>query len=141
MLPPPPPFFSTWNSEFAPDNRYLWPGRANRRDFYVWAHGLGGGDNRGLQPQPHVRPFNNAGFDIIRFDRCPSSDETQRAAGWLRDGLQRLRAMGWRRIIAGGQSRGAWNALQMLDTPGLADAVIAISPAAHGECGSPFMSS
>jgi len=31
--------------------------------------------------------------------------------------------------VVAGQSRGAWNSLQMLDTPGLADAVIALSPA------------
>jgi hypothetical protein len=49
--------------------------------------------------------------------------------------------MGWRRLIVGGQSRGARNVPQMLDTPGLADAVIAISPAAHGEGGSRLMSS
>ncbi|MBV8588536.1 MAG: alpha/beta hydrolase, partial [Acetobacteraceae bacterium] len=108
---------------------------------YVWAHGVGGGDNRGLQPQPHVRLFNNIGFDVIRFDRCPSADETERAAGWLRDGLVGLRQIGWRRVIVGGQSRGAWNALQMMDTPGLADVIVAISPAAQGEGGSPFMSS
>ena len=137
----PAPMFSTWNSAFVPDSRYLWQGPARSSGLYVWAHGLGGGDNRGLQPQPHVRLFNNVGFDVMRFDRCPSADDTERAAGWLRDGLARLRAMGWRRVIVGGQSRGAWNALQMLDTPGLADVVVAISPAAQGECGGPFMSS
>jgi hypothetical protein len=139
--PVPAPMFSTWNSAFVPDSRYLWQGPARSSGLYVWAHGLGGGDNRGLQPQPHVRLFNNVGFDVMRFDRCPSADDTERAAGWLRDGLARLRAMGWRRVIVGGQSRGAWNALQMLDTPGLADVVVAISPAAQGECGGPFMSS
>jgi hypothetical protein len=139
--PVPPPLFSTWNSAFVPDARYLWQGPARSPGVYVWGHGVGGGDNRGLQPQAHVRLFNNIGFDIVRFDRCPSADETERAAGWLRDGLARLRAMGWRRVIVGGQSRGAWNALQTLDMPGLADVVVAISPAAQGECGSPFMSS
>jgi len=32
-------------------------------------------------------------------------------------------------LVVGGQSRGGWNSLQMLDTPGLADAVVAVSPA------------
>ena len=36
----------------------------------------------------------------------------------------------------GGQSRGGWNSLQMLGHAGLADAVVAISPAAHGSGGS-----
>ena len=35
-------------------------------------------------------------------------------------------------MIVGGQSRGAWNALQMLQYPGLADVVIAVSPASQG---------
>eukprot|EP01035_Chromulina_nebulosa_P003638 gene3638-4972_t len=35
-------------------------------------------------------------------------------------------------IVAGGQSRGGWNSLQALDTPGLADVVIAISAATYG---------
>ena len=33
-------------------------------------------------------------------------------------------------MLVAGQSRGGWNALQTLDTPHLADAVIAIAPAA-----------
>ena len=76
-----------------------------------------------------VRAFNNAGFDIVRFDRAPSTDYADDAAGWLRKGLASLRAQGWRMVVVGGQSRGAWNSLQVLDTPGLADAVVAISPA------------
>jgi hypothetical protein len=76
-----------------------------------------------------VRAFNNAGFDIIRFDRSPTTDYADDAADWLRNGLRTLRAQGWRMMVVGGQSRGAWNSLQVLDTPGLADAVIAVSPA------------
>jgi hypothetical protein len=38
--------------------------------------------------------------------------------------------------VVGGQSRGAWNALQALEQPGLADAVVAVAPAAHGAKGS-----
>jgi hypothetical protein len=102
---------------------------------YVWAHGKGASgtdDLRGLPPPPHVRWLNDAGYDIVRFDRSPTVDERTRAAGWLRDGLARLRRSGYARVIVGGQSRGAWNSLQVLDTPGLADAVVAVSPAAHG---------
>ena len=76
--------------------------------------------------------MNNAGYDVVRFDREPMADARDRAAGWLRDGLQEMRRLGYRSVIAGGQSRGAWNSLQVLDTPGLADGVIAVSPAAHG---------
>ncbi|MFC7475817.1 hypothetical protein ACFQS7_15710 [Dankookia sp. GCM10030260] len=122
-----------------PDGRFLWQGPQAARGAYVWAHGraAGGQDSRGSQPQPHVRVFNNAGYDVLRFDRDPTTDETDTAAVWLKQALRTLRAQGYGRIVMGGQSRGAWNALQALDTPGLIDGVVAVAPAAHGATGSP----
>ncbi len=123
----------------SPDRRFLWQGAARARGAYLWAHGRspGGADSRGSQPQPHVRAFNNAGYDVIRLDRDPITDETEAGAAWMRQALAELRRRGYARVVAGGQSRGAWNALQALAEPGLADAVIAIAPAAHGPRGSP----
>ena len=136
--PPPGPLVKTWNYALVPDERFLWHGPQAARGVIVWGHGYGGmdSDNRGSQPQSHLRPLNNAGYDVIRFDREPMADSRDRAAGWLRDGLGEMRRLGYRSVVAGGQSRGAWNSLQVLDTPGLADAVIAVSPAAHGSGGS-----
>lgn len=131
--PPPPALISQFSYRFTPDPRFLWWGPQTARGIYVWANGYGPSDLNGPQPQPHVRPFNNAGYDVVRFDRYAMSDERDRAAGWLRDALADFRRMGYRSVIVGGQSRGAWNALQMLQYPGLADAVIAVSPASHGE--------
>ncbi len=141
---PPGPLVSNWNYAIVPDARYFWRGPAAAAGVYVWAHGLGAlngagalADARGTQPQGHVRAFNNAGFDVVRFDREPNADrDKERAAGWLEDTLADMRRRGYRRIVVGGQSRGGWNALQMLRTAGLADAVIAVSPAAHGSGGS-----
>lgn len=120
-----------------PDARYLWHG-TGAAGAIVFGHGRGANnaDYRGAQPQVWVRHFNLAGYDVFRFDRHPNGDEAEVAAGWLRDGLARLRAQGYRRIVVAGQSRGGWNALQMLDTPGLADVVIAVAAAAHGQGGS-----
>lgn len=120
-----------------PDVRYLWHGPA-AAGAIVFGHGRGANnaDYRGTQPQVWVRQFNLAGYDVFRFDRHPNADEADSAAAWLRDGLARLRAQGYRRIVVAGQSRGGWNALQMLDTPGLADVVIAVAAAAHGQGGS-----
>ncbi|HEY2618392.1 MAG TPA: hypothetical protein VGI78_13720 [Acetobacteraceae bacterium] len=130
-LPPVPgPLIEARDYAFVPDPRYIWHGPQSALGLYVWAHGTGTAhDSRGAQPQPHVRAFNNAGFDIVRFDRAPTMDTADDAAEWLHTGLAALRARGWRTVVAAGQSRGAWNSLQALDTPGLADAVIAISPA------------
>ncbi len=139
-IPPRKPFIETWNYSFVADDRFLWQGPALARGLYIWAHGTST-DPTGLQPPPHVRAFNTAGYDIVRFDREPNADDLDRAAGWLRDGIRRLRALGWPRVIVGGHSRGGWNALQMLRVANLADAVIAESPAAHGTAGGFFMSS
>jgi len=50
----------------------------------------------------------------------------------LRDDLAELRGRGYRQVIVAGQSRGGWNALMVLNRPGLADVTIAIAAAAHG---------
>ena len=90
-------------------------------------------NSREAQPPPYTRAFNNAGFDVARFARDPAWDnQAERSAEWLRAGLKELRRRGWKMVVAAGQSRGAWNSLQALDTPGIADAVIAVSPAANG---------
>jgi hypothetical protein len=124
--------------EIVPDARHLWRGPAAARGAIVFGHGRGSADqdNRGNQPQTWVRHFNNAGYDVFRFDRHPGTDEEQRAAAWLREGLAQLRARGYRYIVVSGQSRGGWNALQALSVPGLADAVVAVAVAAHGSGGS-----
>jgi hypothetical protein len=138
--PPAPatPLASGTGWSLTPDSRFLWHGAAAARGAYLWAHGRspGGTDSRGSQPQPHVRAFNNAGYDVIRLDRDPLTDETEAGAAWMRAALVELRRQGYGRVVAGGQSRGAWNALQALEHPGLADAVVAIAPAAHGPRGS-----
>ena len=135
--PPPGPILSTWDYSFVPDARYVWRGPQSAAGVFVWSNGKAGDmDFRGVEPAPWVRAFNLAGYDVVRFDRDPTDDQdTDRAARWLRRGLRAVRAMGYRSVVAGGQSRGAWNSLQMLDARGLADAVIAVSPAAQGTAG------
>lgn len=120
-----------------PDPRHLWWGPAAARGVLVWAHGRNadGSDSRGTQPQAWVRHFNNAGYDVWRFDRDPAHDLTRAAAAWLREDLAALRRKGYRRVLVAGQSRGGWTALMALDTPGLAEVHIAIAPAALGEPG------
>jgi hypothetical protein len=132
MLPQSPGTLSA-SHDFAlvPDQRYFWFGPTQARGVFVWGHGKSAAlrDERTGQPQAYVRAFNNAGFDVVRFQRAPEADYPDAAADFLRQGLAKLRANGWRTVVVAGQSRGAWNSLQMLDTPGLADAVIAVSPA------------
>ena len=110
MWQPPPspgPLVDTWNYGFFPDERFLWHGTAQAAGVVVWVHGGGGTiDQRGGEPAALLRPFNNAGYDVIRYDRAPGVDNPIRAAGWLRDELPVLRASGYRRVIVAGESRG-----------------------------------
>jgi len=135
----PPPLAVADHWVLQSDARFLAHGPDAARGAYLWAHGRarGGADSRGDQPQPHVRAFNNAGWDVVRLDRDPVTDTTEAGAAAMRDAVRALRAAGYAHIVAGGQSRGAWNALQALAEPGLIDGVVAIAPAAHGPRGSP----
>ena len=117
---------------FVPDDRYFWQGPATAKGVVVYAHAYSGATKVALgeaQPQSYLRAFNNAGFDVVRFSRTWDADaNTDDMTKHLREGLIDLRKRGWKTVIVAGQSRGAWNALQVLDTPGIADTVIAISP-------------
>lgn len=120
-----------------PDPRFIWWGPLVARGVVLWAHGRNadGTDSRGIQPQSWLRHFNNAGYDVWRFDRDPARDFVVPAAAWMRADLAELRRRGYRRVVVAGQSRGGWNALMALDTPGLAEVHIAIAPAAIGDLG------
>ena len=71
-------------------------------------------------------------MDVWCFNRDRGDDPLDRGAELLARGIQALRDLGYRRVIVAGHSRGAWIALTVLAHPGLADAVVAFSPAAHG---------
>ena len=134
LAPVPGPLIRTAGYAIVPDPRFIWHGPASAVGLYVWGHGKNNlMDSRGQQPQAYVRAFNNNGFDVVRFDREPSHDYSDEAADNLRSALVAMRRMGWRKIVIGGQSRGAWTSLQVLDTPGLADATIGVSPAYFGD--------
>lgn len=129
--PVPGPLITGSGYAFVPDQRFIWYGPQTASGLIVWAHGKAGNqtDLSQEQPQSYVRAFNNAGFDVVRFGRNPVSDSENNASDWLQENLPKLRAMGWRLIVAAGQSTGGWASLSALDKPGLADAVIAVSAA------------
>jgi pimeloyl-ACP methyl ester carboxylesterase len=132
---PPPEGVAITSAHHAtlPDERFIWWGPEQARGVLVFGHGKEAlQDLRGRQPQSWTRHFNNAGFDVWRFDREPNADSARRAAAWLRAGLAELRRRGYRQVVVAGQSRGGWNALMVLNRPGLADVAIAIAAAAHG---------
>jgi pimeloyl-ACP methyl ester carboxylesterase len=104
----------------------------------IWGHGYGGAreDMRGAPLPGFLTSLNEAGYDILRFDRVPGDDALYITLPRLVRALPELRAAGYRRVILGGQSRGGWQAmLAAAERPELVDAVLASAPAAHGEVG------
>jgi hypothetical protein len=117
------------------DEVFPWHGPALAAGVLVWGHGFSSEteDYRIWRSPAWVKAFSDAGFDIVRFERDPAYDKDVLVSKQrLRTGLTYLRTLGYARVAVSGQSRGGWNALQMMMFPGLQDAVIAISPAAFG---------
>lgn len=133
---------------FTPETQTLGPFRASPLHFrhgpqraqgvILFSHGRSGAgaDLRNDPVQGWVSAFNDAGWDVWRYDRAPTEDETNAATQRLIAGLPALRAQGYRRVVLAGQSRGGWHSLLAAgERPGLMDAVIAIAPATHGDRG------
>jgi pimeloyl-ACP methyl ester carboxylesterase len=106
------------------------------KGMVVWAHGYAGADRdlRNAMAPGFVSILNDAGWDVLRFDRNPGDDALFTSLPRLVEGLAAVRAAGYRRLVLGGQSRGGWQAIMAASArPELVDAVIATAPAAHGE--------
>ncbi|MBE9604453.1 hypothetical protein IAI18_06220 [Acetobacteraceae bacterium H6797] len=112
-------------------------GPAQAEGVVIYGHGTHSGQNLSEAPaQGWLSAFNDAGWDVFRFDRGPSEDQLNRSVTRLIDGVKAARAAGYRRIILAGQSRGAWQSLVAAASVPV-EGVIAISPAAHGQRGDP----
>jgi hypothetical protein len=119
------------------DSHFIWHGPQAARGVIVWGHGLDGrrADLRKGPTQPYLHALNGAGYDILRFERDPEWDGNGRLdsiVAFLRDSLIELRHRGWKTVIAAGQSRGGINSLLLLKSPGVVDAILAVSPALAG---------
>lgn len=99
----------------------------------VWVPGVPGPNDSGPPPPPDiVTRLAKPGLDVFQFARPRGHDPLDGGAVTLAAGLTELRARGYRRIVVAGHSRGGWIALTAMAHPGLADAIVAISVAAHG---------
>jgi pimeloyl-ACP methyl ester carboxylesterase len=115
----------------APGFPYNGPEKAS--GVLIWVPGTYGKDQSGApDPPDFVGREAAAGMDIWCFNRDRGDDPLDRGAGLLAREIQTLRDLGYHRVIVSGHSRGAWIALTVLAHRGLADAVVAFSPAAHG---------
>ncbi len=115
----------------APGFAYSGPGKA--AGVLVWVPGTYGRDQTGAPPPPDfVGREAASGMDVWCFNRDRNDDPLDRGGQQLAHEIQDLRASGYHRVVVAGHSRGAWIALTLLAHPGLADAVVAFDPAAHG---------
>jgi dienelactone hydrolase len=119
--------------EFIRAPNFAYAGPATATGALVWVPGTYGKDETGAPPPPDfVGRMAATGLDVWCFNRDRADDPLNRGAEMLAREAQALRDQGYRRIVVAGHSRGAWIALTVLAHPGLADAVVAFSPAAHG---------
>jgi pimeloyl-ACP methyl ester carboxylesterase len=79
-----------------------------------------------------MRALGNAGWDIYRADRAPLDDTNGWGSAAITLGIEKLRALGYDKIILAGQSAGAWIALTAMDRISGLHAVVALAPATHG---------
>ncbi len=112
---------------------YPFVGPTEARGALVWLPGMYGKDQPGPPDPPDIVGRLAAHkLDVFQFARPRGNDPLAGGADILMQGLTDLRALGYRRIVVAGHSRGAWIALTAMAHPTLADAIIAISVAAHG---------
>ena len=109
-------------------------GPATARGALIWLHGSFSLDQfpQGPPVQDWVSRLAGRGYDVWRLDRMPRQDPLDAGGAKLLASLRAARAAGYRRVVVAGFSRGAFIGLSALAYPELADAVAAISPAAHG---------
>ncbi len=104
----------------------------------IWSHGRGAtpdgrrADRRAAPTATIMRTLGNAGWDVYRAERAPLDDTNGWGTAALTLGIEKLRALGYSKIIVGGQSAGAWISLQAMDRIDGLYAVVALSPASHG---------
>ncbi|MGE0424032.1 MAG: hypothetical protein AB7O88_17325 [Reyranellaceae bacterium] len=104
----------------------------------VWGHGRAAlvngvrADRRTAPTAPLMRALAFAGWDLFRADRPPDKDNNADGLALTLEGVERLRAMGYQRIVLAGQSAGGWLALTAMGRVDGLYAVIALAPASHG---------
>lgn len=115
-------------------------GPAAAAGVVLWSHGYGGptADRRGTPVPGAVAMLNDAGWDVVRFDRDPAEDTLATTLPAMLRALPLLREAGYRRIVLAGQSRGGWQSIMAAaERPDLVHAVLAFAPGSHGEAARP----
>lgn len=101
--------------------------------LFIWSHGYKQGkDSTRTSPQAWVGQFLAAGYDLYRFDRQWIRDWPGDATK-LAEAVRQAKVLGYRRVILGGQSAGAWVSLAAAVRGAPVDGVISVAAGHHGE--------
>jgi hypothetical protein len=121
-----------------PDPLFRLHGAGRAAGAIIWSHGRAvtpdgrRADRRTAPTATLMRALGNAGWDIYRADRTPLDDTTGWGSAAITLGIEKLRALGYDKIILAGQSAGAWIALTAMDRISGLYGIIALAPATHG---------
>jgi pimeloyl-ACP methyl ester carboxylesterase len=108
-------------------------GAARAKGVIVWSHGRSINAEDALTPTPSfVRDMREDGWDILRFNRLREDDTLPASSAVLAQAANELKASGYRRVVLGGHSFGAFLSLIAATRSDAIDAVIATAPAAWG---------
>jgi hypothetical protein len=99
----------------------------------IYNHGLDYDADSSGEPPFYLDMVRDAGWDVFTLIRPLAEDRAGHSEAILEEKAGVLRKEGYRRIVAAGQSFGAWIALELAAQPGLFDAVIGAAPARWGE--------
>lgn len=108
-------------------------GPALAKGVIVWNHGLALVAETPSGPPPYVERLQSAGWDVVRLERRWAGDTYEVSTTALIALARQLRADGYRRVVAAGQSFGAWISIAAAGREaGLFEAIVAAAPARYG---------
>ncbi len=108
-------------------------GPAAAKGAIIYNHGYDYDEDTSGEPPFFLDRVREAGWDVFTLLRPVLEDRDERGPAILEDKARSLRQQGYRRIVAVGQSYGAWISIEVAAHPGVLDAIIAMSPARYGE--------
>ncbi|HJQ59264.1 MAG TPA: hypothetical protein VJ890_20325 [Vineibacter sp.] len=134
----PPHGLATAVQPLALDPLFRLHGPARATGAIIWSHGRAStadgrrADRRTAPTATIMRGLANTGWDVYRADRAPVNDTNAWGTAAITLGIERLRALGYSKVILAGQSAGAWISLLAMDRIDGLHAVVALAPATHG---------
>jgi hypothetical protein len=109
-------------------------GPAAAHGAIIWNHGLSQTEAEATAALPAVLPmFRDAGWDVYRLERGIAGDREEPSTVALLAAIDKLKAQGYAKLVAAGQSFGSWISLTAAERTDKLTAVLVNAPAAYGD--------